>query len=436
MVRKTVIAALLGFTVLAVGARLVDGPPAAADTGVYDRRWAVVIGVNQFRDARISRLNYAVSDARAVASALDGLGFPKERVVLLLDKQATRAAIEQALSGALRRNTGPGDGVFVFIATHGVTMPLPHGGEEGYLLPHDADVEDLPLTALSMQHLRQIGGRLPARHVLFAVDGCYSGYSLVRSVAPATVTQKYLELVSRSRAIQILTAGRRDQPVIEDRGHGVFTLALLDGLRGHADLNGDGLITASELGAWMHPRVARASDFLQDMQWGNLDGEGQFIFRLPATVAATPPATPPPPLPPPPRQPPATDPAVVSAPPRPELGGAFGVWIGTVSSGQTDGMVNLALARAGNTLEATLTVSSVYFRGRVETYGLQVIELNRRMGETPLAVVALSQDGRHFTARDASQQLTVEAALSKDGKRLSGVVTIGFERYDLRLQRK
>src|SRR5262249_10857473 len=86
---------------------------------------------------------------------------------------------------------------------------------------------------------------------------------------------------AQSRVMQVLTAGQKNEPVLEEDGHGVFTRKLLDGLRGFADVNGDGLITGPELAAWMHPRVAQASDYKQNMQFGNLDGEGQFFFLLP-----------------------------------------------------------------------------------------------------------------------------------------------------------
>ena len=88
----------------------------------------------------------------------------------------------------------------------------------------------------------------------------------------------------QSRVIQVLTAGRKNQPMLEEQGHGVFTRKFLDGLLGHADSNRDGIITGTELAAWMHPRVAQASDNKQDMQFGNLDGEGQFFFLLPQTA--------------------------------------------------------------------------------------------------------------------------------------------------------
>jgi branched-chain amino acid transport system substrate-binding protein len=292
-------APLTGLLVLALAASIVAAGPVFAQTpgpaprgivvtpragGLYAQSWAVVIGIDRFQSSRISRLQYAVNDARSVARALVPLGFPEKNITVLLNEQASRREVERILASVIRRASGPEDRLVIFFATHGVTTALPHGGEEGYILPYDADPDDLPLTALAMQQLKQIGQRIPAKHILVAVDACYGGFSLVRSQAPALIDSRYLELVGRSRVIQVLTAGRKDQPVIEEQGHGVFTRKFLEGLVGHADENRDGLITFAELGAWLHPRVAQASDFKQDVQWGSLEGEGQFVFVLPTAT--------------------------------------------------------------------------------------------------------------------------------------------------------
>jgi hypothetical protein len=260
------------------------GVPGHSGLTLYARSWAVVVGIDRFKDRSIPRLHYAANDGRAVALALKGLGFAAENITLLVDERATRAEVERILSSTIRRATGPQDRLVVFFATHGVTVPLPAGGEEGYLLLHDSDPEDLPLTALGMNQFKQIGQRIPAKHIFVAVDACYGGYSLVRAVTPPALDRRYLELIAQSRVIQVMTAGKRDQPVVEELGHGVFTRKLLEGLAGHADENRDGMVTVGELAAWMHPRVAQASDYKQDMQWGTLDGEGQVVFVLPASA--------------------------------------------------------------------------------------------------------------------------------------------------------
>jgi tetratricopeptide (TPR) repeat protein len=95
--------------------------------------------------------------------------------------------------------------------------------------------------------------------------------------------------VTRRTARQILTAGGADQAVADDgpNGHSIFTWALLEGLDGKADLDHNGIITASELGAYVSPIVASFSH--QTPAMGNLIGSegGEFIFEL-HPVALTP----------------------------------------------------------------------------------------------------------------------------------------------------
>ncbi len=254
-----------------------------SSNNLYANSWAVLIGVNTFNSPKVPQLQYAVNDVQAVRDILPSLGFLKDKIFTLTNKQATRREIERLLSSKLYKKTKSNDRVLVFFSTHGVTVPLSANREEGFLMPHDGDPDDLPFTAFSMRQLKSIGQRLKARHVLMAIDACFSGYALVKGQARTIIDPRYLELITKSKGIQMLTAGRRNQPVLEDGGFGVFTSKFVQGLRGFADGNGDRLITLTELGAWMHPRVAQASAYKQDMQFGNLDGEGQFVFQLDAT---------------------------------------------------------------------------------------------------------------------------------------------------------
>jgi uncharacterized caspase-like protein len=81
----------------------------------------------------------------------------------------------------------------------------------------------------------------------------------------------------------MLTAGGTDQLVSDGgpNGHSVFTWTLLQGLGGKADLNGDGLITATELAAYVAPAVSSVSQ--QTPAFGSLPGSegGDFVFELP-----------------------------------------------------------------------------------------------------------------------------------------------------------
>jgi len=64
-------------------------------------------------------------------------------------------------------------------------------------------------------------------------------------------------------------------------GHSVFTWVLLQALAGKGDLNGDGLITGTELAAYVAPAVSAVSQ--QTPAFGSLPGSqgGEFVFQVP-----------------------------------------------------------------------------------------------------------------------------------------------------------
>jgi uncharacterized caspase-like protein len=253
-------------------------PVALANVGNYRNSWAVIIGINKYKNA--PQLNYAVTDANSVVETLKQLGFPSQNILVLLDEQATKQHIEQVLYGTLRQTTAD-DRLFVFFAGHGLTVSLPRGGEEGYLLPVDGDPKDLALTAISMEDVQRIARRIAAKHILFAVDACYSGFAITRDVPSAKVDALYLEAMTREPAVQIITAGRKGEPVLEEQGHGLFTRRLIQGIMGLADADQIGVITALELATWVESRVIRDSRNRQHPQYSRLDGEGQFVFVVP-----------------------------------------------------------------------------------------------------------------------------------------------------------
>ncbi len=268
------------------GKRTVGVMPVAPATSVsspYGNSWAVIIGIDQYKTA--PGLQYAVNDARSIAAALPALGFPKENIFLQLNEKATRGNIVSLLGDALPKKVKADDRLFVFFAGHGATRSLPGGGNLGYLVPYDGDLDRLHGSALSMRELRDISRLIPAKHIFYAVDACYSGLLLERAVPSLSPTaQGYLEVVTKRRVRQILTAGLKDQPVLEEAGHGVFTRRLLEGLNGKADQNSDGIITGLELGSWVASRVASSTENRQTPTFGTIEGDGQFVFMTARAV--------------------------------------------------------------------------------------------------------------------------------------------------------
>jgi TolA-binding protein len=131
-----------------------------------------------------------------------------------------------------------------------------------------------------MTELQNIAESLTAKHVLFVMDACYSGLGLTRGGGSGNFLRDNAKRLGR----QMLTAGGADQLVADGgpNGHSVFTWTLLQGLAGKGDLNGDGIITATELAAYVAPAVSAVSR--QTPAFGSLPGSegGDFVFELAA----------------------------------------------------------------------------------------------------------------------------------------------------------
>jgi peptidoglycan/xylan/chitin deacetylase (PgdA/CDA1 family) len=249
---------------------------------IYRESWAAVIGIDDYESW--PKLSYAANDARAVQDLLiKKYNFKPDHVFGLFDKDATRENILSLLGDKLANPdmVKRDDRVFVFYAGHGATRHLASGRDLGYIIPVDADLTHYEGSAISMSNFQDVAEAIPAKHLLFVMDSCYSGLALTRGTTPLGL-QNYLLEISRRTARQMFTAGGADQQVADTgpNGHSVFTWTLLQGLDGRADLNGDGVITATELAAYVSPAVSALSH--QTPAFGNLPGSegGDFLFEL------------------------------------------------------------------------------------------------------------------------------------------------------------
>nr|WP_315472342.1 polysaccharide deacetylase family protein [uncultured Undibacterium sp.] len=247
-------------------------------TSDYQNSWAIVIGINDY--VKWPKLQYAVQDAKAIRESLvNRLGFSNDKVLTLSNGEATRNNILALFHDKLgHAQLKKDDRVFIFFAGHGATRKLSSGRNLGYIIPVDSDPEQLSVDAIPMTDLQNIAENLNAKHVFFVMDACYSGLGLTRGGGTSAFLRENAKRIGR----QMLTAGGADQLVADGgpNGHSVFTWTLLQALNGKADLNGDNLITATELAAYIAPAVSSVSQ--QTPAFGSLPGSegGEFIFEL------------------------------------------------------------------------------------------------------------------------------------------------------------
>jgi len=243
----------------------------------YRKSWALVIGINQY--THFSPLDIACNDAKSIGEILlRSLGFPPENVAVLLDGQATKAAIMKQFLAF--ESLSPDDRLLVFFAGHGTTV-TGQRGPVGYLVPADGHPDDKS-TLIRWDELTRNSEIIPAKHILFAMDACYSGLAMQRSTGLGE--RRYVSDMLQRFSRQVITAGKANEVVADGGGptgnNSIFTGHLLEGMEGKA-ANEGGVLTASYLMDYVYKHVANDSRSSQTPHFGHFDGDGDFILRTP-----------------------------------------------------------------------------------------------------------------------------------------------------------
>lgn len=249
---------------------------------IYTNQYAVVIGIDDYNPKYFNKLGYAKSDAVAIEKLFMELDFI---VHSLYNSEATKTNILSLLEDHLAITLHKNDAVIFFFAGHGATREL--GNQDwGYLIPSDAN--DKLATYISMTELRTLSEKMGnAKHQAFILDCCFGGQLALKNVTTVQNTlPDYLIQVGERVARQILTAGGKDQVVVDGGpgGHSVFTGYFIKGLKEKlADLNKDGWITFSELCSYLIPA---ASSRIQTPGYSTLPGheQGEFLFQVDKTI--------------------------------------------------------------------------------------------------------------------------------------------------------
>ena len=258
---------------------------------LYSQAYAVIIGIDRYENLPPgSELSYAVRDAQGVAEVLKR-DYAFDGIATLYNEDATREGILRLLSAELS-NTDEDDSVFVFWAGHALTKKTAAHGEIGYLVPYDGtfDESEMSFKNISMTAIKEdIAKIVPAKHMFFVFDACYSGLLVTRASKALVPTRSlnYLRDITGEGVRQVLAAGKADQEVLDGgpRGHSVFTGRFIEALEEATDY-----ITATEISTLIKEQVfsdAAARGHAQTPQGGKLFGLGDYVFVPRQTAVAS-----------------------------------------------------------------------------------------------------------------------------------------------------
>lgn len=255
-----------------------SSPNPAPSGSHYGKLYLLAVGISQYPHEWT--LDFPAKDARDFADQLShssGKLYGQIEQRRLIDAQASRANILAGLKW-LRESVGPKDMGIVFFAGHGFKQ-----GARYYFVPGEPQVlpaktafhskaefdqwtqqnaatlwvpgEDIART------LHQLKGR-----AVFFVDTCHAG-RLARQAAFPTSTDMTGELneLDEEKGVIVFASSTSKElsQESEDWGNGAFTKSLLEGLRGQADRDQEGLIRPNHLDAYVSKRVRQLTDGAQ-----------------------------------------------------------------------------------------------------------------------------------------------------------------------------
>jgi TolB-like protein len=219
--------------------------------------WVLSVGVSRYAEADLN-LAFADADARALSEQLQTAArrgpYREVRSLVLTDEQVTRESMLSGLSRFLGQ-AGPDDVAVLFVAGHGV-RDLASGSY--YFLPYPATADTLLADGLRMsdfdESLRIL--RRNIRAVIVMLDTCHSGSLGIPSAAVASPDEMARQMTTGDGFFLLAAAKPGEQSKERSAlSHGAFTYAVLEGIEGQADADGDGSLSVSELFGYVARRV-------------------------------------------------------------------------------------------------------------------------------------------------------------------------------------
>ncbi len=209
--------------------------------------WAVVVGVGSYD--HMPSLRFTDDDAYQIYAFLkspEGGAIPDKQIKILIDENATYRNILATLRKTLWK-ADENDVALFYFSGHGLA---------GSFLPVDYDGKDQEVLH---RDIREILEQSKAKHKIVIADACHSGgYYAMRSVEVDKDLQRYYDAFNSSDGgTALLLSSKEREYSLEDGGlrSGVFSHFIIRGLKGHADMDADKIVTIQELYDYAREKV-------------------------------------------------------------------------------------------------------------------------------------------------------------------------------------
>ncbi len=249
--------------------RAADGFDPAQSVGLF-------VGIRHFDDKRLEDVPYAVDDAVDLAHllVLDLELIAPGRAILALEgepwKSETRQRLQALLAAGVSRQAagytaihrqleeqralaGPKGLFVVFMATHGFSS----GGND-VLVASDSRRRRIARTSIDVDLVFEEVAEAASPRGIVLLDACRENLSLDFTRGVSTkMSQSFADAIAQASGLVVLSGSTSGGFAYDDseRQNGVFTSAILEGLRGGADSDDRSLITVGTLAEYVNREV-------------------------------------------------------------------------------------------------------------------------------------------------------------------------------------
>ena len=227
----------------------------------HGRQWAVLIGIEKYKKAR--PLQFTINDVRQLAETLRGRGgFDRRCVVEVTDNESDpgrrplRASLLKGVPLWLKDVTA-NDRLIVYFSGHGFR----DRAGKLYLAPIDCDPADPETTGISVEWFKKQIGDCPAGFKFLILDACHAGSDKGEDHPSNIPLREIGEMFRDVSGVITLASSTEDEKsqIWDEKQQSLFSYWLNEGLKGHADTDGDGAVDVDELNKYVHRNVTRTA---------------------------------------------------------------------------------------------------------------------------------------------------------------------------------
>lgn len=211
------------------------------------KRWAIVIGVNDYQDSYISDLEKAQNDAKVLTDVLKHEG-QFDYVFSYTDDTYKESEHYPSLNNIvakmeyLKNEIRPNDIVFFSFSGHGISDV--HG--RSYLLMADTVISQPYRTSLPLYEIQEWLEEMKVKKNIVLLDACRNILEKTKGINTKTLANEMSSQAEISAVVYATSPGEYSYEH-DKQPYGVFTTYIIEGLKGSADRDGDIIVTFDEL---------------------------------------------------------------------------------------------------------------------------------------------------------------------------------------------